>query len=156
MRKSLRRALIVGSFCLWMSPVEAAAPLFTVATDGMQQVDLDGDGTLDADFMMFVQGDGSAARGYALFQHAEFQAVAVFDLGELEPQEPPSVLLSGILRINTVDSHPQEVLDLVAAATGDLFQGGKVKFNFDLSNGERFSFEAEGVVERFGHGPPRR
>lgn len=31
-----------------------------------------------------------------------------------------------LLGVKTVDSHPQEVLDLVAAATGDLFQGGNV------------------------------
>jgi predicted regulator of Ras-like GTPase activity (Roadblock/LC7/MglB family) len=31
-----------------------------------------------------------------------------------------------LLGIKTVDSHPQEVLDLVAAATGDLFQGQNV------------------------------
>jgi len=31
-----------------------------------------------------------------------------------------------LLGIKTVDSHPQEVIDLVAAATGDLFQGTNV------------------------------
>jgi len=31
-----------------------------------------------------------------------------------------------LLGIRTVDSHPQEVLDLVAAATADLFQGSNV------------------------------
>ncbi len=31
-----------------------------------------------------------------------------------------------LLGVKTVDSHPQEVLDLVAAATGDLFQGTNV------------------------------
>ena len=31
-----------------------------------------------------------------------------------------------LLGIKTVDSHPQEVIDLVAAATGDLFQGSNV------------------------------
>jgi hypothetical protein len=31
-----------------------------------------------------------------------------------------------LLGVKTVDSHPQEVLDLVAAATGDLFQGPNV------------------------------
>lgn len=31
-----------------------------------------------------------------------------------------------LLAIRTVDSHPQEVLDLVAAATGDIFQGTNV------------------------------
>jgi hypothetical protein len=31
-----------------------------------------------------------------------------------------------LLGVRTVDSHPQEVLDLVAAATGDLYQGSNV------------------------------
>jgi hypothetical protein len=31
-----------------------------------------------------------------------------------------------LLGIKTVDSHPQEVIDLVAAATGDMFQGQNV------------------------------
>lgn len=31
-----------------------------------------------------------------------------------------------LLGVNTVDSHPNEVLDLVAAATADLFQGPSV------------------------------
>lgn len=31
-----------------------------------------------------------------------------------------------LLGVKTVDSHPQEVLDLVAAATADLFQGASV------------------------------
>ena len=31
-----------------------------------------------------------------------------------------------LLGVKTVDSHPSEVLDLVAAATGDLFQGRNV------------------------------
>lgn len=31
-----------------------------------------------------------------------------------------------LLGIKTVDSHPQEVLDLVAAATGDMYQGPNV------------------------------
>lgn len=31
-----------------------------------------------------------------------------------------------LLGVKTVDSHPAEVLDLVAAATGDLFQGDNV------------------------------
>lgn len=31
-----------------------------------------------------------------------------------------------LLSIHTVDSHPQEVIDLVAAATGDLFNGPNV------------------------------
>ncbi|QGJ68421.1 Hypothetical protein PBC10988_0800 [Planctomycetales bacterium 10988] len=32
-----------------------------------------------------------------------------------------------LLGVATVDSHPQEVLDLVAAATADLFQGDNVR-----------------------------
>ena len=36
-------------------------------------------------------------------------------------------LKSGLLMgIKTLDSHPQEVIDLVAAATGDMFQGTNV------------------------------
>lgn len=31
-----------------------------------------------------------------------------------------------LLGVKTLDSHPQEVLDLVAAATGDIFQGSNV------------------------------
>ncbi|MCA9670336.1 MAG: hypothetical protein KC503_32295 [Myxococcales bacterium] len=31
-----------------------------------------------------------------------------------------------LLAVKTVDSHPQEVLDLVAAATGEIFQGANV------------------------------
>lgn len=31
-----------------------------------------------------------------------------------------------LLGVRTVDSHPQEILDLTAAATGDLFQGSNV------------------------------
>lgn len=31
-----------------------------------------------------------------------------------------------LLGVKTVDSHPQEVIDLVAAATGDMFQGANV------------------------------
>ena len=31
-----------------------------------------------------------------------------------------------LLGVKTLDSHPQEVLDLVAAATGDIFQGANV------------------------------
>ena len=30
------------------------------------------------------------------------------------------------MSIKTVDSHPQEIIDLVAAATGDLFNGPNV------------------------------
>ena len=37
-----------------------------------------------------------------------------------------------LLAIKTVDSHPQEVLDMLAAATGDLFQGENVVNIFTL------------------------
>lgn len=43
-----------------------------------------------------------------------------------------------LLGVKTVDSHPSEVLDLVAAATGDLFQGKNVveiEKLFDRSRG---------------------
>lgn len=48
-------------------------------------------------------------------------------------------MVSGLLLgVKTVDSHPSEVLDLVAAATGDLFQGKNVleiEKLFDKSRG---------------------
>ena len=48
-------------------------------------------------------------------------------------------MVSGmLLGVKTVDSHPSEVLDLVAAATGDLFQGKNVteiEKLFDKSRG---------------------
>lgn len=48
-------------------------------------------------------------------------------------------MVSGLLLgVKTVDSHPGEVLDLVAAATGDLFQGKNVveiEKLFDKSRG---------------------
>lgn len=48
-------------------------------------------------------------------------------------------MVSGLLLgVKTVDSHPGEVLDLVAAATGDLFQGRNVteiEKLFDKSRG---------------------
>lgn len=31
-----------------------------------------------------------------------------------------------LLSVNTIDSHPQEVIDIIAAATADLFQGPNV------------------------------
>lgn len=37
-----------------------------------------------------------------------------------------------LLGVRTVDSHPDEVLDLVAAASADLFQGGNVLIIEDL------------------------
>lgn len=43
-----------------------------------------------------------------------------------------------LLGVKTVDSHPSEVLDLVAAATGDLFQGKtvvEIERLFDKSRG---------------------
>jgi hypothetical protein len=55
------------------------------------------------------------------------------ELGELQKAAPECVatgfvdMRSGmLLGIRTVDSHPSEVIDLVAAATGDLFQGANV------------------------------
>ena len=46
-----------------------------------------------------------------------------------------------LLGVRTVDSHPSEVLDLVAAATGDLFQGDNVRTI------ERMFRESRGVPE---------
>ncbi|MGA7809263.1 hypothetical protein [Bradyrhizobium sp.] len=37
-----------------------------------------------------------------------------------------------LLAVKTVDSHPQEVLDLVSAATADLFQGSNVSAIEDM------------------------
>ncbi len=42
-----------------------------------------------------------------------------------------------LLGVKTVDSHPQEVLDLVAAATGDIFQGQNVTAIEDMFNRSR-------------------
>lgn len=50
-----------------------------------------------------------------------------------------------LLGVRTVDSHPQEVLDLVAAATGDLFQGTNV------SAIERMFKQARGVKDDGAH-----
>ncbi|MEO1171948.1 MAG: hypothetical protein AAFX94_07825 [Myxococcota bacterium] len=50
-----------------------------------------------------------------------------------------------LLAIRTVDSHPQEVLDLVAAATADLFQGASV------SAIERLFRKSRGQVEDGTH-----
>lgn len=48
-------------------------------------------------------------------------------------------MVSGmLLGVKTVDSHPSEILDLVAAATGDLFQGKtvlEIERLFDKSRG---------------------
>jgi len=46
-----------------------------------------------------------------------------------------------LLGVKTVDSHPSEVLDLVAAATGDLFQGDNVRTI------EKMFRESRGVAE---------
>lgn len=50
-----------------------------------------------------------------------------------------------LLGVKTVDSHPQEILDLVAAATGDLFQGTNV------SAIERMFKQARGVTDDGSH-----
>jgi hypothetical protein len=50
-----------------------------------------------------------------------------------------------LLGVKTVDSHPQEVLDLVAAATADLFQGSNVVTI------ERHFKKARGVVDNGEH-----
>ena len=50
-----------------------------------------------------------------------------------------------LLGVKTVDSHPQEVLDLVAAATGDLFQGSNV------SSIERLFKQARGMTDDKTH-----
>lgn len=50
-----------------------------------------------------------------------------------------------LLGVKTVDSHPQEVLDLVAAATGDLFQGNNV------TTIERLFRQSRGVKEDGAH-----
>ena len=42
-----------------------------------------------------------------------------------------------LLGVKTVDSHPQEILDLVAAATADLFQGTTVVAIEDHFKGSR-------------------
>ncbi|MEM8963325.1 MAG: hypothetical protein AAGD38_17700 [Acidobacteriota bacterium] len=46
-----------------------------------------------------------------------------------------------LLAIRTVDSHPQEVIDLLAAATGDIFQGPNVTMI------ERLFKQARGLPE---------
>ena len=50
-----------------------------------------------------------------------------------------------LLGVKTVDSHPQEVLDLVAAATADLFQGQSVTAI------ERMFRKSRGQPENGGH-----
>lgn len=54
-------------------------------------------------------------------------------LNEVMKSVPECVAVGGVdmgsgmlLGVKTVDSHPQEVLDLVAAATSDIFQGSNV------------------------------
>lgn len=49
-----------------------------------------------------------------------------------------------LLGVKTVDSHPQEVLDLVAAATGDIFQGPNVTAIEDMFNKSR-GLDSNGV-----------
>lgn len=52
-------------------------------------------------------------------------------------------MVSGfLLGVKTVDSHPSEVLDLVAAATGDLFQGKNI---LEI---ERLFDKSRGIVNR--------
>ena len=50
-----------------------------------------------------------------------------------------------LLGVKTVDSHPTEVLDLVAAATGDLFQGRNVQ------EIERLFDKIRGITDRKTH-----
>lgn len=50
-----------------------------------------------------------------------------------------------LLGVKTVDSHPAEVLDLVAAATGDLFQGKNV---VEI---ERLFDKARGITTAHNH-----
>lgn len=50
-----------------------------------------------------------------------------------------------LIGVRTVDSHPQEVLDLVAAATADLFQGQNV------SSIEKLFKKARGVTDDGHH-----
>jgi len=55
-------------------------------------------------------------------------------------------MVSGmLLGIRTVDSHPSEVIDLVAAATGDLFQGRNV---VEI---ERLFDKSRGITDRSQH-----
>ena len=55
-------------------------------------------------------------------------------------------MVSGmLLGVKTVDSHPSEVLDLVAAATGDLFQGKTV------SEIEKLFDKARGITTAHNH-----
>ena len=50
-----------------------------------------------------------------------------------------------LLGVKTVDSHPQEVLDLVAAATGDIFQGNNV------SSIENLFKRSRGIADKGHH-----
>ncbi len=50
-----------------------------------------------------------------------------------------------LLALRTVDSHPQEVIDLVAAATGEIFQGSNV------STIERMFKQSRGVRDDGHH-----
>jgi hypothetical protein len=50
-----------------------------------------------------------------------------------------------LLGIKTADSHPREIIDLVAAATGDLFQGSNV------TQIERMFKKARGIKDSDNH-----
>jgi hypothetical protein len=52
-----------------------------------------------------------------------------------------------LLAVDTVDSHPEEVLDLLAAATFDIFQGRNVVMIEDIWNQRRGSRTAEHYFE---------
>lgn len=55
-------------------------------------------------------------------------------------------MVSGmLLGVKTVDSHPSEVLDLVAATTGDLFQGKNVTAIEQMFN------KARGIADNNSH-----
>lgn len=53
-------------------------------------------------------------------------AKAVRDLPECVAGGYVDLMTGMLLGVKTVDSHPREVLDLVSAATADLFQGSNV------------------------------
>lgn len=123
---------------------------YVVETDGMQFVDLDGDGFEETAFSIHVVVNEGVARGYAFFLNAESESIAIFDSGEVDPTAGPSADLGGMLYrttrdpLKTVDSHPQEVLDLVAAATADL--SGGLSLILLLSNGESTMLETAGKI----------
>jgi len=81
--------------------------------------------TMDWTSLGFSKTDEWADPDGASYQQFSIDAqVEVSLLIEPAPATVDGSALSAALR--TVDSHPQEVLDLVAAATGDLFQGNNV------------------------------